>query len=312
MKLGVTGASGFLGSAVVAAAREKGWEVVAFSRNPGREIAGAGEVRRFPEGSGERLDLSGVDAVVHLAGESIFGLWTRAKRKRILESRVDSTRRVFETMEEMPPQERPSVLVSASGTGFYGDRGGEVLDEGSGVGFGFLAAVCRDWEREASAAGGIGSRVVLMRLGMVLGRGGALRVLRRIFRIGLGGRLGNGRQWMPWIHVEDAARACLACVENGDIRGAVNFVSPGAVTNREFAKTLGGALGRPAWAPAPGFVLSCLPGGMGEMFLFSQRVVPVALDAFGFEWKWGDLDAAVRNVSKQFDRSSEEPRDDTP
>ncbi len=292
MKVGITGASGFLGAAIVAEGRRRGWTVVAFSRRAGCVVEGAEEMRPL----GDPIDLEGLDALVHLAGEPVAGLWTQDRKRRILESRVDLTGDLVEAIATLEGDRRPSVLVSASAVGYYGDRGDEVLDEESDVGFGFLAEVCRDWEAVAMQASPLGVRVVLPRIGIVLGDGGALKRLRPIFKLGLGGRLGSGRQWMPWIHVADVARIFADCVENPSIRGPVNCVAPRPATNREFTAVYARVLRRKAWFPVPAWLLLRLPGGMGRMFLDGQRAEPVAMKAFGFQFGFPDLETALRAI----------------
>jgi uncharacterized protein (TIGR01777 family) len=294
MKAGITGASGFLGSAIIAEGRRRGWSIVAFSRDPDRRIPGVGEVRSLADPGA--IDLSELDAIIHLAGEPVSALWTRERKRRILASRVDLTNDLVTAMEEIPRSRRPAVFVSASGIGFYGNRGDEWLDEEADLGFGFLAAVCRDWEAAAARAAKLGVRVVTPRIGLVLGRGGLLARLRPLFRWCLGGRLGGGSQWMSWIHVSDLARCFADCVENDSVHGPVNAVAPNPVTNREFTATYARVLGRPAILPAPAFVLRRLPGGMGSMFLEGQRVEPVVMRSFGFEWGFPDLESALRET----------------
>ncbi len=297
MKVGITGASGFLGAAIVAEGKRRGWTVVAFSRRSGRGVEGADEVRSLAEP--ESVDLAGLDALVHLAGEPVAGLWTQERKRRILESRVDLTGDLVEALATLEDGRGPSVLVSASAVGYYGDRGDEVLDEESDVGFGFLAEVCRDWEATAMQAARTGVRVVVPRIGIVLGDGGALARLRPVFRLGLGGRLGSGRQWMPWIHVDDVARLFADCVENPSIRGPVNCVAPHPVRNREFTTVYARVLRRKAWFPVPSWLLSLLPGGMGRMFLDGQRVEPLAMKAFGFQFEYSDLETALRAIESK-------------
>jgi len=290
-RLGVTGASGFLGRAIVSEASHRGWQVTGYSRRIDTQVDGCDEMRSFSDL--EMIDLEGIDALVHLSGESLIGLWTPDKKSRIRRSRVDLTADIVTAMEEMPRFRRPQVLVSASATGFYGDRGDDWLDEESDAVFGFLPSVCREWELTALAARRLGSRVVCARLGNLVGAGGMLRPVEAAFRFGFGGKMGTGRQWMPWIHIRDAARAFLAIVENEEIRGAVNVVSPAPVSNLQFADSLSRVFGRRHSFPVPRCLLSLLPGGMGEMFLSSQRVEPVVLRASRFRWDFEDFESAL-------------------
>jgi uncharacterized protein (TIGR01777 family) len=296
MKVGITGASGFLGSAIMAEGKKRGWTVVAFSRGE-KPVDGADEARSLADPGS--IDLDGLDALIHLAGEPIVGLWTKDKKRRIHESRVDLTRDLVEAMNRITRTRRPSVFVSASAIGYYGDRADEWLDEESDVGFGFLPAVCRDWESASAGAEKLGVRLVNPRIGLVMGREGFLKRLRTVFRLGLGGRLGRGNQWMSWIHVEDLARIFAECVENAGIHGRVNCVSPRPATNREFTTVYARVLGRPALFTVPAFVLKRLPGGMGSIFLDSQRVEPVVMQSFDFEWSFPDLESALRDVESK-------------
>lgn len=296
MKVGITGATGFLGSAIIVEGKKRGWTVVAFSRGE-KSVDGADETRSLADPGS--IDLDGLDALIHLAGEPIVGLWTKDKKRRIHESRVDLTRDLVEAMNRITRTRRPSVFVSASAIGYYGDRADEWLDEESDVGFGFLPAVCRDWESASVGAEKLGVRLVNPRIGLVMGREGFLKRLRTVFKLGLGGRLGRGNQWMSWIHVEDLARIFAECVENAGIHGRVNCVSPRPATNREFTTVYARVLGRPALFTVPAFVLKRLPGGMGSVFLDSQRVEPVVMQSFDFEWSFPDLESALRDVESK-------------
>ncbi|HRQ89065.1 MAG TPA: TIGR01777 family oxidoreductase [Bacteroidia bacterium] len=292
MIVGITGAAGFLGTAIAAEGKRRGWTIVGYSRDPRRSIAGTDEVRSLADPGS--IDLSGIEAVIHLAGEPVSKLWTADRRRLIHDSRVDLTTDLVEAMRSLPRTRRPSVFVSASAVGYYGDRGDEWLDEESEVGFGFLPAVCRDWEAASAKAERLGVRVVNPRIGIVLGDGGFLKSLQPIFRLGLGGRLGRGDQWMPWIHIDDLVRIFVECVENPAIHGAVNGVAPEPVTNREFTRQYARLLNRPALLPVPAWLLRRFPGGMGSLFLDSQRAEPAALRAFGFQFQFPKLESALR------------------
>jgi uncharacterized protein (TIGR01777 family) len=221
-------------------------------------------------------------------------VWTRAKKERIRASRVGGTRAVAAAIRgALAP---PSVLACASGVGYYGDRGDERLDESSAPGGGFLASVVQEWE-EAAASAAPPTRVACLRFGMVLGKGGgALPVIARLFRLGLGGRVGSGHQWMPWVHVRDAAGLVLHAVENPDCRGPVNAVAPGAVTNAGFTRELAEVLHRPAVVPAPAFAVRLLAGQLSELVLPSQRVVPEVAVRTGYRFGFPELPAALREV----------------
>lgn len=288
MRLGITGASGFIGRRASALAAARGWEVVPFSRHPRDPRA-----RRFAPG--EPADLDGLDAVLHLAGEPVVGLWNAEKRRRIMDSRVLGTRSVVEGIARAAHP--PRVLVSGSATGFYGDTGDREVDETSPAGHGFLADVCRAWEAEAEKVRS--ARVVLLRTGFVLGRdGGAMLRILPVFRLGLGGRLGSGHQWMSCIHVDDVAGLALWSVENEAIRGPLNAVMPSPVTNAAFTRTLARALRRPAFLPAPAFVLRFLLGRMSSMLLESSRVRPAVAERQGYHYAFGDVADAVREVAR--------------
>lgn len=234
---------------------------------------------------------NGVDAVVHLAGESVAKRWTPAVKKAIRDSRVLSTRHLVDSMERCSV--RPKVLVCASAVGLYGDRGDEELTEGTTPGSGFLAEVCQEWEAEALRARNLGVRVVLLRTGIVLDpAGGALGQMLPLFRWGLGGRLGSGKQWMPWIHRDDEIGLIRASLDRDDWQGAVNAASPGAVRNVDFTRALAKTLGRPAWFPAPGFALRMALGEFAADLVASQRVVPAFAQQKGFEFAFGEVEAA--------------------
>jgi hypothetical protein len=272
MKILVSGASGLIGSSLVRRLAASNEVVRLVRRGPS---PGTAELQWDPTAAAidaERLE--GFDAVVHLAGENIgSGRWTAAKKARIRDSRAEG-RFLAKTLAGLARP--PKVLVSASAVGFYGNRGDEELDESSVPGEGFLAEVCRDWEAAASAASEAGIRVVLSRFGVVLAReGGALARLLPLFRFGLGGRLGSGRQFMSWIALDDAVRAVEFVLENDSLRGPINVTSPQPVTNREFTEALASVLRRPALLPAPAMLLRAALGEMAdEMLLSSARVFP--------------------------------------
>jgi len=293
MKIAVTGASGLVGSALVAALEDGGHRVVRLVR---RQPEGDGEVRWDPAaGVLDPADLEGVDAVVHLAGESIAsGPWTRERKRRIRDSRVDGTRLVASAVSAMA--EPPRTLVSASAVGYYGDRGDRVLDEDAGPGEGFLAEVCQGWEAAADPARERGVRVVHPRIGMVLAAdGGALAKMLLPFRLGVGGVLGPGDQYMSWIGLGDLVAVILHALGDGDLEGPVNAVAPAPVTNREFTRTLGRVLHRPTILPAPALALRLLLGEMAEeLFLASTRAVPARLEGHGFTFRHPDLEGALR------------------
>jgi len=287
MRLGITGASGFIGHRAAELAAARSWEVVPFSRHP-RDT----RTRRFLPG--EPADVDGLDAVLHLAGEPVVGRWTADKRRRIMESRVLGTRSIVEGIAraKLPP----SVLISGSAIGFYGDTGDREVDEMAPPGRGFLADVCRVWEAEANRAQT--SRVVLLRTGFVIGRGGgAMQKILPVFRCGLGGRLGSGRQWMSCVHVDDVAGMALWAAENQTIAGPLNAVMPSPVTNAEFTRAVSRAVHRPAVLPAPAFVLRLVLGRMASMLLDSSRVRPAVPENLGYCYDFSNVTDAVDEVA---------------
>lgn len=290
MQIALTGASGFLGREVIRAAVRRGHEVVAFSRDGQKLVHDTIETRPFD--LAKTPDFSDCEAVIHLAGETVAGLWTTSKKRRIMDSRVEGTRRVVEAVRVA----RPEVLVSVSGTGFYGDGGEGELTEQSPGGDGYLAEVCSAWEKEAHAAEEV-CRVATVRFGIVLGRGGgALHAMRPAFRFGLGGPMGSGKQWWSWIHVEDAASLLLFAVENMDAKGPINGSAPWPVRNADFAKTLGCVLRRPAFLRAPAWVLKLMLRGFARELLDSRKVLPSAASALGFPFRFPELDPALRDL----------------
>jgi len=293
MKIGITGVTGLIGRRVAALARERGHEVIGFTRRPERGGPGC---RRFS--TEEPPDVTGCDAILNLAGESVAGLWTPAKRRAIRLSRVLGTRRIVEAIART--SEPPPVLVSGSATGIYGDAGDAVTDETASHGTGYLAKVCEEWEEEALKAAEAGARVVLLRTGMVLSReGGALATMLPVFRLGLGGTLGSGRQWVPWIHIEDEAALAVAAVENQAIRGPVNATAPNPAQNADFTRALAETLGRPAFLKLPAFALRAAAGGFSAELLESRRVVPAAAAKAGFEFRFPTLGEALADLLKR-------------
>jgi uncharacterized protein (TIGR01777 family) len=288
MRLGITGATGFIGRHAARLAAARGWEVIPFSRQPRDE-----RTRRFVPG--EPADVEGLDAVLHLAGEPVVGRWTSDKRRRIMDSRVLGTRSIVEGFARAAHP--PRVLVSASGIGFYGDTGDREVDENSPAGSGFLAEVCRAWEAEAMRVRD--ARVVLLRIGLVLGReGGTMKRLLPVFRAGLGGRLASGRQWMSCIHVDDIAGLALWAIETRALRGPLNGVMPHPVTNADFTRIVARAVHRPAFLPAPAFVLRAVLGDMSSLLLDSSRVRPAVAETLGYRYDFSDVAEAVDEVAQ--------------
>ncbi len=259
-----------------------------------QRLVEAGHVpRAIPRG----VSVPTCDAIVNLAGEPIAQRWTEAAKKRIYDSRVGGTRRL---VSSLPAQSQPpSVLICASAVGIYGSRGDEILTENSPPGTGFLPNLVMDWEAAAQTAEALGIRVVSLRFGVVLGHGGALAKLLTPFRLGVGGRLGSGRQWMSWIHVDDVVNLILFAMENAagaSLQGAINATAPYPVTNDEFTRRLAALLHRPAIFPVPVFVLKLALGEMSEVLLDSQRVLPAAAQAAGFQFQYQELSAALESI----------------
>lgn len=295
MKVLVSGASGLVGSALVPILTTSGHEVVRLVRSEPRP--GEAEVRWDPAaGHIDRDGLAGIDAVVHLAGETLMGRWTSAKKQRIRDSRAKGTRLLAETLASL--EQPPGVFVSASAVGYYGDRGEDELTEENPPGAGFLAEVCREWEAATQPAADKGIRVVNLRSGVVLSpAGGALAQLLLPFRLGLGGRVGSGNQYMSWIALDDEIGAIHHALMTDSLQGPVNLVSPNPVTNREFTKTLGRVLGRPTIFPLPAFAARLVLGEMAdELLLASQRARPGRLQATGFQSRFPELEVALRHL----------------
>lgn len=286
----ISGAGGFIGTPLAAALRERGDRVIELTRG----AAGEDRVHWDPEaGELDAAEIANCDAVVHLAGESIAGLWTGGKKRRILESRRRGTRLLTETAAGLVPE--PSVFVSSGAIGFYGSRGDEVLTENSGNGEGFLAEVVREWEDAAQPARDAGIRTVNLRIGLVLGKGGgALGPMKPLFKLGGGGKLGSGGQWWSWVTLNDVVRAFIFAIDDAALEGPYNVAAPAPVTNAEFTKALARALHRPALLPAPGFALKLAMREMaGEMLLASQRIDSARLRDAGFEFEDTDLAASL-------------------
>lgn len=299
MKIAVTGGTGFIGQALCETLAARGDSLVALLRQPGS--AGT-----LPPGT-ERIQwnstagppppcaFAGVDGIVHLAGESVARRWTPERKRRIRESRVTGTRHLVEALAAL--EERPRVLVSASAIGIYGDRGDETLTEESPPGRGFLAAVCVDWEEATARAAALGVRVTRVRLGVVLDAGGgALAQMLIPFKLGLGGPTGSGRQWISWVHRADVVGLILHALDQPAAAGALNATAPEPVPNRDFARTLGTALRRPARMPMPALALRLAFGEMATVLLSSQRVLPARTEASGYRFRFPVLEPALRHI----------------
>lgn len=301
MRVTVTGASGLIGTRLVAALRERGDQVTVLSRDPDRARrllgdveAHAWDLHREPAPAAA---LEGRDGVVHLAGENVGQRWNARVKEEIESSRRDGTRHVVEGLAAVDEARRPGVLVSASGSGFYGPHGDEPVDETAAAGDDFLARVCVTWEAEARRAEDLGVRVVLVRTGVVLDAGGgALGKMLLPFKLGVGGPVAGGRQVMPWIHADDVVGMYLAALDADGFRGPLNAGAPNPVTNKEFSKALGRVLRRPSFAPVPGFAVKTLFGEMSVLVTTGVRMVPGRAGELGFRHRHTDVEAALRDA----------------
>ena len=298
MRVTVTGATGRIGARLVGALRERGDEVTVLSRNPDRARASLGVEAHAWQPESEPAPaaaLAGRDGIVHLAGEDVAQRWSDDAKRRLMSSRELGTRNLVAGLRAAEP--RPGVLVSSSAVGYYGARGDEPVTEDAPPGEGFLARVCVVWEREAVAAEELGVRVVRVRTGIVLDRdGGALAKMLPFFRLGAGGPVAGGRQYMPWIHVDDLVGIYVAALDGDGWSGAVNAAAPAPATNKEFSHALGRALHRPTLAPVPGFAIRALYGEMAEIVITGQRAVPQRAQALGYRFAHSALDEALRTA----------------
>jgi uncharacterized protein len=302
MRVAVTGATGVIGSALVEALRERGDEPVALSRNAERakEKLGVDAYEwKAPTAEPAPLDaLRGSDAVVNLLGETIAQRWSEDTKREIRDSRILTTRNLVAALRELPEGERPRVLVSQSASGWYGARGEERLDEAEPAGADFLAQVTVDWEAEADRAEELGVRVVLPRTGVVLSEsGGALEKMLPFFKLGIGGPVAGGRQYVPWVHLDDVVGGFLFALDNDALRGPVNLTAPEPVTNKELSRTLGRVLHRPAFAPVPALAVKTLYGEMASIVTTGARAVPARLLELGYEFRRPDLEEALREAT---------------
>lgn len=296
MRLVVTGATGFIGSALCAALLEQGHALTLLTRGSPRD-ANTGTKRWLHWTPGTLRDwdaaLDGVDGVINLAGEPIAEKkWTHTQRRRIEKSRIDATHSLVQACAKV--RQKPKFLINASAVGYYGSRGDETITENAPPGNDFLAFLCQAWEEEAQKAEELGIRVVRLRTGIVLGPGGgALTKMAAPFKFFMGGPLGSGKQWMSWIQLEDLLRLFLLGIENPLACGPINATSPNPVQNKEFSRALGKAIHRPCWAPVPAFLLKLALGEMAQMLLTGQRVVPAAAEKLGFQFRYPNLQEAL-------------------
>lgn len=306
MKIVTVGATGFVGSHLLKALSSSSGsgtphQITVLSRDPDRTRdrvpSGLQLLRWDPltEAVPERA-LDGADAVINLAGDNVAeGRWTPAKKKRLVDSRILTTRGIVDAIGDC--EARPRILVNASAIGFYGPRGDEELGEQSAAGDDFLSGLCQQWEAEASRATEIGVRTVLLRIGIVLGvGGGALKKMLLPFRLGAGGPIGSGRQWMSWIHIDDMVGLILHALSTENLTGPVNATAPQPATNRKFSSTLGRVLRRPAFLPAPGFALRLALGEFADILIEGQKVLPAKAEASGYEFRHPELEEALRDI----------------
>jgi len=302
MNVTLTGATGLIGGAIVRALRARGDAVTVLSRDPERARAALGDVEAHAwlplQEPAPAEALSGRDAVVHLAGESVAQRWTDESRRAIVDSREIGTRNLVTGIGAAEP--RPAALVSASAVGYYGPRGDEPVTEDAGPGDDFLAGVCVAWEREAARAADHGLRVAMLRTGVALDQqGGALAKMLPFFRLGIGGPVAGGRQYMPWIHIDDLVGIYIAALDNETWSGPVNASAPEPVRNAAFSKALGRALHRPAVAPVPAFAIRLLYGDMAEIVTEGQRAVPALALEHGYAFTHPDLDEALADALRR-------------
>jgi uncharacterized protein (TIGR01777 family) len=302
MRIAVTGATGTIGRALVSALKERGDDVTVLSRDAeraGRLLDCAAQEWRDPKGERAPLDaLRGREAVVHLLGEQIAQRWSDDAKREIRDSRIGSARNLVSALGELRDDERPGVVISQSGAGWYGHRGAERLDESGAAGDDFLAQLSADWEAEARRAEELGVRVVVNRTGMVLtDSGGALEKMLPFFKAGIGGPVAGGRQYVSWVHLDDVVGAILFELDTEAAQGPMNLTAPEPATNKELSKALGRVLRRPALAPVPALAVKALYGEMADIVITGQRAVPARLTELGYRFRQPDLEAALRDAT---------------
>jgi uncharacterized protein (TIGR01777 family) len=294
MRVFLTGATGFIGHALTSRLLGMHHHVIAWVRDVEKARAALGsDIELVSAGSDLGEPISRADAIVNLAGESIFGRWTSARKRAIVESRVNLTRAIANAVSRSAS--RPTVFISGSAVGYYGDRGDEIVDDDAPPGDDFLATLCREWE--AAALGASGTRVFIVRTGIVLGKnGGALPNMVMPFRFGMGGPIGSGRQYVPWIHLDDYLAIIMAALEDDRMRGPMIAAAPKPVTSRDLAKAIGAVLHRPSFMPVPAIALRILLGEAAAMLLTGQRVRPRRLEELGFKWRFSTIEAALSDL----------------
>lgn len=301
MKVVVTGATGFVGRVVVKQLLEAGDEVIVLTRNVARAAITLGSSCKYFQWDDSNTTppleaFEGADGVINLMGETISNRWDEQQKKKIYDSRIYSTRKLVEVFDKL--KNRPKVFVSASAVGIYGNRGPEEVTESSTLADDFLAKVCKDWENEANKASNFGARVVIIRTGIVLGiNGGALQKMLPVFKLGLGGPLGSGKQYMSWIHIEDLASMYIESIKNNAVKGVFNGTAPYPATNSDFTKMMGKVLRRPAFLPAPAFAIQIAFGEMSQILLEGQKVLPVKFKAENFRFRYPTLEMALKETA---------------
>ncbi|MBI4971085.1 MAG: TIGR01777 family protein [Candidatus Omnitrophica bacterium] len=303
MNIVLAGGSGFVGKALVIKLVEEGYKIILLTRNPEKLKWLNKNFVTAVAWDGKCVDewakyVDSADAVINLSGESIAAKrWSQPQKKKILESRINATRAIVDAIRSAG--KKPPVFMNASAVGYYGNvENGDVIESNT-KGSGFLADVCEAWENEARAAESLGVRVVMFRLGVVLGEGGgALAKMIPSFKLFIGGPLGSGMQWFPWVHRDDVSRAICFALKNQKLSGPINMTAPEAVTMKQFCAVLGKSLNRPSWAPVPAFILKVLLGEMSEMFLTGQKAIPRKLVESGYQFSHPQLDEALHQIIK--------------
>lgn len=297
MKICVAGGTGFVGTRLTQRLMSHGHEVTIISskgKSSSKNTPSPHSLKADTTKEGDwQKELGGYDVIINLTGRTIFNYWTESYKRQIYSSRVETTRNIVNGL----PEQTETILLNASAAGYYGDSGDIEQDESKSAGKDFLATVCQDWEEEALRAEKKGARVATMRFGVVLGKGGgAIETMKTPFKLGLGGPIGNGKQWFPWIHLDDLVSAILFLVNGSDLHGAFNCTAPGQVRQKEFAKKLAEVLRRPAFMPAPSFFMKTVLGEFGKSLLLGQKVVPRALQEHGFVFQYPQLGDALEEI----------------
>lgn len=289
----IYGASGFVGKGLSGMLGNEGWEVIGVSRKGKGSVVGVSKWVTPAD-----AELADCDAVVNLSGEPIDQRWTDANKREFHKSRIGVTDEIVRKISELHPDQRPKFLLNASAVGYYGGRGDELLDERSLPGSGYAAELCKQWEESAQKAEALGVRVLRFRIGVVLGKGGkAFEKLHMVFKLGIGGRLGSGKQWMPWIHVDDLRRAMVFSLKHSELHGAVNGTAPEPETNANLTKKFAKAVGRWVFLPVPGFALKLAFGGFGAALLEGQRALPMQLMDADFKFHYPRLEEALKDLT---------------